>query len=313
VNDPSRWRNHAPVAQGGQPGPAVVKSAPFEYHAPETVDEVVDLLGRFGDDAKVIAGGQSLVPLMALRLARFDHLVDLNRIPDLRCVVADGGALSIGAMAVQATLERDPVVVRTAPLLPRAIRHIGHFQIRSRGTLGGACAHADPAAELPALTVTLDAEFEVIGPRGERRLPAAEFFESTFTTALAADEIVSGVHVPAWPGPRGFAIREFARRHGDFALAGALCAVTLDAARRVSRAAIGLLALDSRPRRATAAEKSLLGLRPDEVDATELGRLAVADVDPPEDVHAGRDYRRRIGAALVAEAVTAALEEAGDD
>jgi aerobic carbon-monoxide dehydrogenase medium subunit len=288
-----------------------MKPASFEHHAPETIDEAVALLDRLGDDAKVIAGGQSLVPLMALRLARFDHLVDLNPVSDLRYVRAADGVLSVGAMTVQATLERSPVVAEVAPLVARAARHIGHFQIRNRGTIGGSCAHADPAAELPAVAVALDAELALISSRGMRRVAAGDFFESTFMTALAPDEIVAAVHFPVWPGRTGFAIREFARRHGDFALAGALCGVAVDADGRVSRAAIGLLALGSTPRRAAAAEHALVGA--DEIDVDEVAALALADADPPSDVHADGAYRRRVGTKLVAEAVTAAIEEARRD
>jgi len=289
-----------------------MKPAPFAYHAPRTIEEAVDLLDRLGDDAKVIAGGQSLVPLMALRLARFGHLVDLNPVAELRYVRAGDDVLTIGAMTVQATLERDPAVSAAAPLVARAARHVGHFQIRNRGTIGGSCAHADPAAELPAVAVTLDAEFEVISPRGTRRVPAADFFESTFTTALEADEVIAAVRFPTWTGARGFAIREFARRKGDFAVAGALCAIALDSDARVARAAIGLLALDSKPRRAAAAEQALVGARAEDIDAHEVAHLALADAQPPADVHATADYRRRVGAQLVAEALTAALEEAGN-
>jgi aerobic carbon-monoxide dehydrogenase medium subunit len=288
-----------------------MKPAPFEHHAPETIDEAVTLLDRLGDDAKVIAGGQSLVPLMALRLARFDHLVDLNPVSDLRYVRAADGVLSVGAMTVQATLERSPIVAEAAPLVARAARHIGHFQIRNRGTIGGSCAHADSAAELPAVAVALDAELALISSRGMRRVAAGDFFESTFMTALAPDEIVAAVHFPVWPGRTGFAIREFARRHGDFALAGALCGVAVDADGRVSRAAIGLLALGSTPRRAAAAEQALVGA--DEIDVDEVAALALADADPPSDVHADGAYRRRVGTKLVAEAVTAAIEEARRD
>jgi aerobic carbon-monoxide dehydrogenase medium subunit len=290
-----------------------MKPAPFEYHAPGTVAEAVALLDRLGDDAKVLAGGQSLVPIMALRLARFDHLVDLNGVDELRYVRADGDVLSVGAMTVQATLEHDPVVAGAAPLIARAVRHVGHFQIRNRGTIGGSCAHADPAAELPAVAVTLDAEFELVGPAGARRVAAADFFESTFMTVLAPDEVIAAVHFPLWTGRCGFAVREFARRRGDFALAGALCGIALDDGGRVRRAAVGLLALGSTPLRAAAAERALVGTRAADVDPAELGALALADADPPSDVHADGEYRRRIGAVLVADTLSAAIEEARSD
>jgi carbon-monoxide dehydrogenase medium subunit len=287
-----------------------MKPAPFSYHRPDTLAEAVGTLAAFGDEAKVLAGGQSLVPVMALRLGRFGHIVDLGQVAALRYVRDDGGSVAVGAMTAQAAAGRDPLVASSVPLLARAIPFIGHFQIRNRGTVGGSCAHADPAAEIPAVAVTLDAEMEAAGPERTRRIPAAKFFASTYTTTLEPDEVLTSLRIPVWPGRTGFAIREFARRSGDFALAGALCAVTLDAGDRIERAAIGLLGLGAVPVRAFQAEQAITGTAPGDLDMTEIGLLAVADTDPPDDVHATSAYRRRVGAAMAAQALTAAVAEA---
>ena len=287
-----------------------MKAAPFSYHAPGTVTEAVETLAAFGDEAKVLAGGQSLVPVMALRLARVGHLVDLGRIAPLRYVRGGDSGVAVGAMTVQAAAERDPVIAGSVPLLARAIPFIGHFQIRNRGTVGGSCAHADPAAEIPAVAVTLDADMEAAGPERIRRIPAAKFFTSTFTTTLEPDEVLTGLHFPVWPRRSGFAVREFARRRGDFAVAGALCAVSLGPGERIERVAIGLLGLAGVPLRADAAERAATGTAAGDLDVTEIGRLAVADTDPPDDIHATPAVRRRVGAAMAAQALAAALEEA---
>jgi carbon-monoxide dehydrogenase medium subunit len=287
-----------------------MKPAPFEYHAPEAVSDAVALLHAFGDDAKVLAGGQSLVPIMNLRLARFDHLVDLNRIEELRGIERRNGTLRVGAMTRQATVERDVTVAESVPLLARATPYIGHFQIRNRGTVGGSLAHADPAAEYPAVAVALDAELEVAGPAGTRTVPAAQFFESTFVTALAADDVLAAVHFPVWSGRCGFAVEEVAQRHGDFALTGAVCAVVLDGNDRVERVAIGMFGMGSTALRAPQAEAALRGQTVSEVDADDVGRVAAGESDPPGDIHASAAYRRAVGAVVVARALRAALEEA---
>jgi aerobic carbon-monoxide dehydrogenase medium subunit len=293
-----------------------VKAAPFEYHAPASVTETLELLDRYAeDDVKVLAGGQSLIPMMALRLARFDHLVDLNRVPSLRYIREQDGMLRIGAMTTQACIARSQSVARAAPLITRATRLIGHFQIRNRGTIGGSLAHADGAAEYPAAALTLDAMFEVTGSNGARLVPAADFFVSAFTTALQPNEILTAVHIPAAgrtgkTGRTGFAVEEMARRRGDFALVGAMCAVGLDAQRRVERAAITFFGVGGVPVRGCSAEQAIIGQAAAQVDATEVGRLAVADLDPAGDVHASGRYRTRVARALAAQVVERALEEA---
>ena len=286
-----------------------MKPAPFAYHAPETVADAVGLLREHGDDAKPLAGGQSLVPLLALRLTRFAHLVDLNRIAALQGLRRDNGALEVGAMTRQATVEHsaDADVV---PLLARAVPLIGHFQIRNRGTIGGSLAHADPASELPAVALALDAELVAAGPGGVRVIPARDFFVSTWTTALDSAEVLTAVRFPVRTERGGWAIEEFARRAGDFAVTGAACALALGEDGRVERAGIALFGMGSTPLRATEAERALVGSTAGTADTAEIGRLATAGTDPPDDLHGSAAYRRKVGAHMTGRAVARALEEA---
>jgi carbon-monoxide dehydrogenase medium subunit len=288
-----------------------VKAAPFAYHAPERVDDAVALLARYGDTAKVLAGGQSLVPMLALRLTVFDHLVDVGRIDALRGIRAGDNAVHVGAGTSQATIEASAEVATQVPLLARATPFIGHFQIRNRGTIGGSLAHADPAAEYPAVALALDATMEAVSPRGTRAIPARDFFTGLWNTALADDELLTGVTFPRWSGRCGFAIEEFARRHGDFALAGAAVALTLDTDDRVERCGVALIGLGSTPVRASAVEAEILGLPLEEIDAGDLGRRAVSTLPSvPSDLHGSAEYRRHLGAVMVARAWTRAAEEA---
>jgi carbon-monoxide dehydrogenase medium subunit len=285
-----------------------VKPAPFEYHAPETLDGAAELLSTL-DDAKVLAGGQSLIPLLALRLARFHHLVDLGRVDGIRRIDRTDGVVTIGAMTTDAEIETSEVVRAGVPLLAQATPLIGHFQIRNRGTLGGSVAHADPAAEYPAVAAALDATMVLSSTSGSRRLPAADFFQGTFTTAVAEDEILTAVEFPIWSGASGFGAYEVARRHGDFALVGAMTGVQL-AGSRVSRAAVALFGVAGTPYRAGAAEAALVGSSADDLDLAEVGRLAASDLDPPSDIHASASYRRRVAAVVVERALGTAFEEA---
>ena len=287
-----------------------MKPAPFDYHAPDTIDGVLQLLTDL-DDAKVLAGGQSFIPLLSMRLAVFEHVVDLRRVEELRGIEHRNGAVWIGASTTQATVERDAEVARLVPLLARAVPLIGHFQIRNRGTIGGSLAHADPASELPAVALALDAEFEAVSVRGRRTIPAAEFFTGTWSTALDDDEILARVGFPIWTGRCGFAVEEVARRHGDFAIAGAGVAIEVDGDGLVERCAIGLFGMGSTPVRATAAEQSALGTPASDVNATALGRSAVDGLTSiPYDLNGSADYRRRIGATVVGRAWSRAIEEA---
>ena len=290
-----------------------MKAAPFEYHRPSSVEEAAQLLAAHGEEAKVLAGGQSLVPMLALRLATFEHLVDVARIDALRGVERRDGEVWVGAATPQAVVGRDPVVADSVPLLSRATPLIGHFQIRNRGTVGGSVAHADPTAEYPAVAVALDAELDASSPRGQRTIGAGEFFTGLWSTALEEDEVLVGLRFPIWAGRCGFAIEEFARRHGDFAIAGAAVAVHVDADDRIRRCGIGLIGLGSTPSRATATEDEMLGRPVTEADAAEVGRLATETLeDVPADLHGSAAFRTRIGAAMVARAWERAIAEATD-
>jgi carbon-monoxide dehydrogenase medium subunit len=288
-----------------------MKAAPFEYHAPETAEEAVGLLAELGDGAKVLAGGQSLIPMLALRLAFFDHLVDIGRVAELRGVERRGNDLWIGAGTTEAAVERSEEVGRAVPLLTKASPFVGHFQIRNRGTLGGAIAHADPAGEYPAVALALDAQMEVLSPRGRRSIGARDFFDGLWSTTMEPDDLLVGVSFPVWGGRSGFAVEELARRHGDFAMAGAAIGIELDGDDRVSRCAIGLLGLGSTPERARAAETEATGRKADEIDPREIGRLAMDGLNSvPSDLHGSAAFRRRVGAVMVARAWTTASAEA---
>jgi len=291
-----------------------MKPAAFTYHAPETAAETVSLLAELGDEAKIIAGGQSLVPMMALRLAAFEHLIDLRKVTELCGIDLDGETVRVGAGTTHAGVGRDDTVRGHVPLLHRATPLIGHFQIRNRGTIGGAIAHADAAAEYSAVALTLDARMRTLSPRGERAIDATDFFTGLWSTAMASDELLVGIDFPARYGRQGFAVEEFTRRAGDFAMAGAAIAVTLDADSRIERAAIGVFGLAPTPLRARTVEAELVGRPAAEVDAEEIGRAATAELDSvPADVHGSADYRRRVGAVMVTRAWRRALEEASDD
>ena len=291
-----------------------MKPARFEYHDPAEVGDVLQLLDEFGDEAKPLAGGQSLVPMLALRLTRFAHLIDLNRVAELKQIKQADGFLNLGCMTRQAVVGNHADVIALAPLLARATPLIGHFQIRNRGTLGGSLAHADPASEYPAVALALDAQMIVASVAGTRLVPAADFFESTWTTCLADNELLVGVRVPTSTGRCGFAIAEVARRHGDFATVGATCALELDRYGRVERIAISLFGVGATAVRAPDLETALRGrivseLRDDEL--RELGELAAHDCDPPTDIHATSFYRKKVCARLAARVVAEASEEAG--
>jgi carbon-monoxide dehydrogenase medium subunit len=289
-----------------------VKPAPFEYHRPATPEAAVALLSELGDTAKLLSGGQSLIPMLALRLTAFEHLVDIGGLDELQGIERTNGTVRVGAATTQATIERADVTA-AVPLLARATPLIGHFQIRNRGTIGGSLAHADPAAEYPAVALALDAELEVLGSAGRRTVPATEFFTGLWSTTVGDDEMLTEVSFPVWSGRSGFAVREFARRHGDFAIAGAAVAVELGEDDRVRRCGIGLLGLGSTPQRARGAEAEMTGTAVDELDVGEISRLAMSQLEAiPSDLHGSADFRRRVGATTTAAALQAAIEEAGD-
>ncbi len=288
-----------------------MKAAAFEYHRPDTVAEAAQMLGEFGDSAKILAGGQSLVPMLAMRLTFFEHLIDISRIDELKNIELRGDELWVAAGTPHALVGMDDEVAESVPLLTLSTPYIGHFQIRARGTLGGAIAHADPAAEYAAVALALDATMEATSSRGRREIPAAEFFTGLWETSLAPDEILTAVRFPLWGGRSGFAVEEFARRHGDFAIAGATVALELDADDLVARCGIGLLGLGSTPLRGSAAEDGVVGRPADAVTAEEVGRIAMSGLSEiPADLQGSAGYRSRVGAAMVARAWTAAIREA---
>jgi carbon-monoxide dehydrogenase medium subunit len=283
-----------------------VKPPRFAYHAPGSVDEAVELLARYGGDAKVLAGGQSLMPMLNFRLARPAALVDVNRIPELAYVREDDGTLALGAMTRQRTIEFSSVVARRLPLLREATRWVGHLPIRSRGTIGGSLAHADPSAEYPAVLTALDGEVVVQGPRGRRTLTAAQLFETYLTTTLAPEELLVEVRLPAAPAGAGHAFEEFARRHGDFAIVG-IAALILPDGSRCAMARLATAGAGPVPVRLRAAEEILerdgLGESAIEAAAARAAEL----VEPDSDVHASAAYRRHLTRVLTARAIRTSL------
>ncbi len=287
-----------------------MKPPKFDYFAPETLEEALDLLSRHGADAKVLAGGQSLMPMLNFRLARPAVLIDLNRIPGLAGIDNGGGTIRIGAMTRQRDIEESEIVAHAAPLLHEATRHIAHLPIRTRGTIGGSIANADPAAEDPAVAVALDATMICRSTRGERRIEAAGFFRDVLTTALEADEILTGVEFPARVGSdTGSAFAEISRREGDFALAGVAAQITF-ADGKVGEARIAGCGIGPAPMRIAEAEAALLGSTADAA-AIAAGARAVAEAaDPHGDVHASADYRRKLAGAIAARAIATAARRA---
>ena len=290
-----------------------MKPAPFGYHRPATVAEAVALLDALQDDVKVLAGGQSLVPLMNFRLSVPAELVDINGIAELTGHDVTGDVLRLGALTRHHELERSATVRGAAPLLALAAPYVGHPQIRSMGTLGGSLSHADPAAELPGIMLALDARMVVASARGERIVPAAEFFVSHFTTALQPDELLTAVEVPVAPERTGHAFLEVAARYGDFALVGAGAAVTVDADGVITEARIACTSVAPTPVRAAAAEELLRGATPDADVLAEVERLVAGALEPTPELKASAAYKRRTAGVLVARAVRQAWREAGGD
>jgi CO/xanthine dehydrogenase FAD-binding subunit len=290
-----------------------VKPAVFEYSAPTTVDEALALLAEQPDEAKLLAGGQSLVPLMNFRLARPERLIDLNRVAELAHLERRNGDVVIGAMTRHATAERSPLLAEGWPLLTEAIGWVGHEQIRNRGTIGGSVAHADPAAELPVALAALDARFHVRSSTAERFVGWSEFFVAEFTTALEAHEMVVAIEIPALPPGAATAFVEFARRHGDFALGGAAAVVVLGPSGVCSEARLSLLAATPAPQRATAAEQLLVGSTLDDAAISAAADAAVTGVEPTGDIHGSTKYRRKLLRTMAQRALSmAALRGRGE-
>ena len=283
-----------------------MKPAPFRYARPRTVSETVRVLADAGGEAKILAGGQSLVPMLNMRLARPSLVVDLNGVHGLDVIAPSAaGGLRIGALVRHADLAASPLVRDRAPLLAEASRHIGHTAIRNRGTLGGSLAHADPAAELPAAAVALDASLVMVGRGGTRMVPASDFFVGLLTTALEADEILTEIHIPPLRGAWGFA--ELARRPGDFALVGVAAAVVPTDNGRGERACIVGFGIGDRPVRLRAAERVLVGAALDSACALAAGAAAREACAAADDLHASGAYRRHLAAVLTEQAVADAI------
>jgi CO/xanthine dehydrogenase FAD-binding subunit len=289
-----------------------MKPAPFKYYAPTSTEEALALLAEHGYNAKVLAGGQSLIPTMNFRLAQPAVLVDLNRIAELFYIKPDaGGGVLIGAMTRESQVERDALVAERAPLVHESMPHIAHPQIRNRGTFGGCMAHADPAAELPAVSLALDANFRILSQSGERWVPANEFFIGFFTTALEPSELLVEVALPPMPARSGYSFQEVARRHGDYALVGVATVVTLDDRGRCDRARMVFLSVGDGPVEAHQAAQALRGQSPTaEAIQAAADIAAKADVDPSNDIHATADYRRHLARVLARRSLTQAFDRA---
>lgn len=285
-----------------------MKAPSFAYHDPRTFDELSSLLGRL-DNLRLLAGGQSLVPMLNMRYAIPDHVVDLNRIPELDYIREGPDGLALGAMTRQRRLERDETIRRRAPILADALRHVGHLQTRSRGTFGGSLCHLDPAAELPGIAALYDATLHVAGPRGRRDIRVQDWGVAYMTPALEPDEVLTGLSLPVWREPHGHGFQEFSRRHGDFAIVAVAALLALDERNVVRRAAISLVGIDLRPVRLGDAERALAG-----APATPESFAAAAEtartLDCLSDAHVPGDYRRKLAVALTRRALAQAAERA---
>ncbi|HLI87805.1 MAG TPA: xanthine dehydrogenase family protein subunit M [Ktedonobacteraceae bacterium] len=289
-----------------------MKPPRFRYFAPQSVEEALILLAEHTEEARVLAGGQSLVPLMNMRLAHPGVLIDINNISELAYVHSWNGGLALGAMTRDAALERDTTVAARLPLLVEAARCVGHPAIRNRSTVGGSIAHADPAAELPAVMLTLNAEFEVRSRSGSRTISARDFFKGYLATDLKADELLTELRVPGLPVSAGSAFVEFSRREGDYALAGVASVIVLDEDGTIADARLGLCSAGPAPVRPQSAEALLRGQRPgDETWAAAATAVITELNNPPSDIHGSADYRRHLAGILTRRALAIATERAG--
>jgi CO/xanthine dehydrogenase FAD-binding subunit len=289
-----------------------VKPARFEYYDPATLGDALGFLAEHSDSTKVLAGGQSLMPTLNMRLVRPDYVLDLGRVEGLTGIQERDGAVVVGAMTRQAELMDSPLVQSQLPLVRRALTFVGHAATRYRGTIGGSLVHADPSAELPAAMVALDATVVLQGPRRKRTVPARDFFLSYFTTSLEPDELLVEVQIPTAAKSWGIGMHEFARRHGDFGLAGAMAAVELDGAGRVARSSVVALGVDETPVRLDRVEAALQGHELGEDLLQEVQTIAVESVDPEGDMHASAEFRGRMTGVLTGRALTDAVEDARD-
>jgi CO/xanthine dehydrogenase FAD-binding subunit len=290
-----------------------MKPASFEYLAPESLEQALGLLAECGDTAKVLAGGQSLVPMMNFRLVSPAVIVDLNRVSELAFVRAKDETLAIGAMTRQRQLERDPLVKKMAPLVAETMPFVAHPQIRNRGTVGGIFAHADPAAELPAVAVALDAQLKLSSSKGERWVSAKDFFLGLFATALEPTELLTEIVLRTSRPRTGYSFQEMSRRHGDYALVGVASTVTLDEKGECQDARVVLLGVGMLPIEARQSAEHMIGAAPSGALIEAAAQAVDADIDPTDDIHASAAYRRHLARVLVRRALETACVKAGEE
>lgn len=288
-----------------------MKLPPFEYASPETLNEAVQLLASRPGGAKVISGGQSLVPMLAFRLAAPSLLVDLRKVAGLNEIDVSDRGVRLGAMVRWCDIERHSQLALVHPLLVAGVSHVAHYQIRNRGTVGGSIAHADPAAELPGIAVTCEASICIHGLSGTRIVNAEEFFTGALINVLSEDEIVIAIQFPPWPAKRRWSFQEFARRRGDFAVAGAMLFFDEDSDGRAQGAHIGVIGMGDRPEQLRPAENVLNGRLVDAQTIALVANAAAKTVDPPTDIHATPDYRRALVGTLIERALKASLKSEG--
>ncbi len=284
-----------------------MKPPPFAYHAPANLEDTFDLLERYGDDAKVLAGGQSLMPLLNFRLSYPSALIDINHVVGLSYLQQKAGQIRIGALTRQRTIEFSELVRRQLPLLYEATTLVGHLPIRTRGTIGGSLAHADPAAEYPTVALVLDAELVLQGPNGQRVLPAEEFFVSYLTTALAPNEVLTEIRFSPSPRTSGWAFEEFARRHGDFAVVGVAGVIDTDG-EQCRTARLAAAGVGPTPIRLRAAEHILMHEGVTEQAVQRAAAKAAELVEPDSDIHASADFRRHLTQVLTRRAIKRAIQ-----
>lgn len=285
-----------------------MKPPPFSYHDPSTLEDAVTLLSSL-ENAKVLAGGQSLMPMLNMRYVLPDHVVDINKIEDLAYIKDDGEALEIGAMTRQRDLERSEIVQKKCPLMHEALWQVGHQQTRNRGTLGGSLSHLDPAAEMPSICATTDAIVRVLGPNGEREIGFADFPAGYMTPAIEEDELVTSIRIPCWPDGHGFGFVEFSRRHGDFAVASAAVLLEVGADGKIGRAAVTVGGVGATPVRVTELEETIIGQEGSEEvfrSACEVCR----EIDALGDVYASTEYRQHLATVMARRALVKAYNRA---
>jgi CO/xanthine dehydrogenase FAD-binding subunit len=288
-----------------------MKPGKFTYHAPESLDAAFQLLADYGDDAKIIAGGQSLVPIMNLRLAQPEHLIDINEILELAGIREEDNHFTFGSLTRHADVEGSPLLLENFPLLPAAAKRIGHLAIRNRGTIGGSLCNADPAAEWPLIAILLDAQMSILSPRGERQVHAKDFIQSIYTVDLEVDEILTSVMFPPLASSEGWAMDQISRRAGDFAIVSVATTLTIDTNGNIERLRLCLGSMDVTPFRLIDVEQAAEGKTPDKAWIKEISEIAYDAGSPESDMHASARYRREMAAHLTYEVLTEALGRCG--